>query len=103
MSDKSLSRLGIYKHVKYNPWKYSHAKLISGLWEIPLNSHYNDEASGGQCTYLDQCVFTYQSSDNILQWLKEDFLRYHTVREKGLIFPELGNTSLGLFMRLSDK
>ena len=54
--------------------------MIPGLWEIPLNSHYNNEASGGQCTYLDQCVFTYQSSENVLQWLKEDFLRYHTVR-----------------------
>ena len=58
----------------------SSTKMIPGLWEIPLNSHYNNEASGGQCTYLDQCVFTYQSSENVLQWLKEDFLRYHTVR-----------------------
>ena len=67
----------------YNPGNNCLAKLISGLWEIPLNSHQNNEASGGQCTYLDQCVFTYQSADNILQWLKEDFLRYHTVREVG--------------------
>jgi hypothetical protein len=50
----------------------------SGLWEIPLNSHYNEEASGGQCTYLDQCVFTYQSSDDVFQWLKEDFWRYQS-------------------------
>ena len=71
----------------YNPGNNCLAKLISGLWEIPLNSHYNNEASGGQCTYLDECVFTYQSPESILQWLKEDFLRYHTVREMRSIEP----------------
>ncbi len=56
------------------------SKAYPGVWEIPLNSHYNEEVSGGQCTYLDQCVFTYQTSDNVFQWLKEDFWRYLTVR-----------------------
>ena len=55
-------------------------KSFPGLWEIPLNSHYIEDKTGGQCSYLDQCVFTYQTPDDVFNWLKEDFLRHYEAR-----------------------
>ncbi len=50
-----------------------------GVWELPLNSHFNDDQTGGICTYLDQCVFTYQTEDTVFNWIKEDFNRHYEV------------------------
>nr|AQZ26778.1 chitin deacetylase 4 [Tigriopus japonicus] len=50
-------------------------KSFPGLWELPLNSHFVSDDTGGQCPFVDQCVFNYQSSNSVFEWLKEDFLR----------------------------
>jgi hypothetical protein len=52
-------------------------KAYPGLWEIPVNSHQVEDQTGGQCSYLDQCVFSHQSSDDVFAWLKEDFSRHY--------------------------
>ena len=52
-------------------------RQFPGMWEIPLNSHYVEGYLGGHCPYLDQCVFTHMDREDILAWLKEDFLRHY--------------------------
>ena len=51
-------------------------RSFPGLWEIPLNDHYVENEGGNICSFLDQCVFTYQSVNDIFTWLKTDFERY---------------------------
>jgi len=52
-------------------------KKYPGMWEIPLNSHHVEGFTAGHCPYLDQCVFTHMDTEDILDWLKEDFLRHY--------------------------
>ena len=48
-----------------------------------MNSHYADTLEGGFCPYLDQCVLTYLSEDEVLQWLKTDFHRHYDTNKYG--------------------
>ncbi|XP_023346591.1 uncharacterized protein LOC111715488 [Eurytemora carolleeae] len=57
------------------------SRQFPGLWEIPLNSHHVEGFVAGHCPYLDQCVFTNMDSDDIFEWLKEDFLRHYTTNK----------------------
>lgn len=50
-------------------------KSFPGVWEIPLNSHFVDGDGGGKCPFLDQCIFSFQTPDDVFEWLKEDFNR----------------------------
>lgn len=52
-------------------------KAFPGIWELPLNSHHVAEYGGGQCPYFDQCVFTHQTSDDVFEWMKKDFMRHY--------------------------
>ena len=56
-------------------------KSFPGVWEIPLNSHFNDGDAGGQCPFLDQCIFSFQTPQDVFEWLKGDFERSYLVRE----------------------
>ena len=89
--DSSVSTLQIEKPVW--PYTLDHkiphkckidscpVKAYPGMWEIPLNSHYVSDSTGGQCSYLDQCVFSYLTGDDVFEWLKEDFYRYYNVSQ----------------------
>ena len=50
-------------------------KQFPGIWEVPLNAHYVETYEGGHCPYLDQCVLHNHNSDEVFEWLKEDFNR----------------------------
>ncbi|CAG0887318.1 unnamed protein product [Darwinula stevensoni] len=52
-------------------------RMVAGIWELPLNAHYVSDYDGGHCPFLDQCVLFNHEPKDILQWLKEDFLRYY--------------------------
>ncbi|KAF5289124.1 hypothetical protein FQA39_LY15226 [Lamprigera yunnana] len=52
-------------------------KSFPGVWELPLNSHYIANFEGGHCPYLDQCVLHNHDSDEVFEWLQEDFSRYY--------------------------
>lgn len=54
-------------------------KSFPGIWEIPVNIHYVNDLGGGRCSYLDQCVFAHFTSDDVFDWLKEDFNRHYEV------------------------
>ena len=54
-------------------------KAYPGVWEIPVNLHYIEGLSAGQCSYLDQCVFALQGANDVFEWLKEDFRRHYDV------------------------
>jgi len=56
-------------------------RQFPGIWEIPLNSHHVEGFVSGHCPYLDQCVFTHQDSDDVYEWLKEDFLRHYNTNK----------------------
>ncbi|CAB4059446.1 unnamed protein product [Lepeophtheirus salmonis] len=62
-------------------------KAFPGLWEIPLNLHFVKEEGGGECPSLDQCIFTHQSSDDIFNWLKQDFERFYNQNRAPYTFP----------------
>lgn len=53
-----------------------------GFWEIPANLHFVSDQSGGQCSYMDQCVFAHFDEGDVFEWLKEDFNRYYRVSHK---------------------
>ena len=55
-------------------------KAYPGFWEIPLNLHNVEDQSGGSCSYLDQCIFSFFDDNDVFKWLKEDFLRFYEVR-----------------------
>lgn len=52
-------------------------KIFPGLWEVPLNEHFVESYEGGHCPYLDACVLHNLDSDEVLEWLQEDFSRYY--------------------------
>ena len=54
-------------------------KAYPGFWEIPTNLHYIEDQSGGACSYLDQCIFSFFDGDDVFHWLKEDFSRFYEV------------------------
>ena len=56
-------------------------KAYPGFWEIPLNLHYVEDQSGGACSYMDQCIFSFFDDNDVFRWLKEDFLRFYEVRK----------------------
>ena len=53
--------------------------------QVPLNSHFVEDGTGGQCSFLDQCVFAHQDKEDVFNWLKEDFLRHYNVRLVNII------------------
>jgi len=52
-------------------------KAFPGVWEIPVNLHYVEGLASGQCSYLDQCVFALLGSEDVFEWLQEDFRRHY--------------------------
>ena len=54
-------------------------KAFPGVWEIPVNLHYVQGLASGQCSYLDQCVFALLRSEDVFEWLQEDFRRHYDV------------------------
>jgi len=56
-------------------------RQFPGIWEIPMNSHHVEDFAGGHCPYLDQCVFSHMDTDDVFEWLKEDFLRYYSTNK----------------------
>jgi len=52
-------------------------RAFPGIWEFPLNSHYNEGFEGGYCPYMDQCVLHNLDAEDVFQWLQEDFSRYY--------------------------
>ncbi len=56
-------------------------KSFPGLWEIPVNIHHNPKEGGGQCSYMDQCVFALLGADDVFEWLKGDFARHYDVSQ----------------------
>lgn len=58
------------------------ARSFPGVWELPMNSHYQDNHyEGGFCPYLDQCVLSYLSEPELVEWLKKDFNRHYTTNK----------------------
>ena len=55
-----------------------------GYWEVPMNAHYVEKDL--HCTFLDECIFTFQSSENIFEWLQMDFRRHKKVINISLNF-----------------
>ncbi|XP_022646271.1 uncharacterized protein LOC111244018 isoform X1 [Varroa destructor] len=53
-------------------------KAFPGLWEMPLNTLHTEEGVGGHCVLADQCVFPSDDSEEIFEFLKENFLRHYT-------------------------
>ena len=51
-----------------------------GFWEIPANLHYNEDRSGGVCSYMDQCIFSHLDDEDVFEWLKKDFMRFYEVK-----------------------
>ena len=54
-------------------------KAYPGFWEIPANIHFIEDQSGGQCSYMDQCIFAHLDDEDVFRWLKEDFNRFYEV------------------------
>ena len=54
-------------------------QAFPGVWEIPVNLHYVEGLASGQCSYLDQCVFALLGSEDVFEWLQEDFRRHYDV------------------------
>lgn len=47
-----------------------------GVWEVPLNTLYSEDGTGGQCVLADQCVFP-EDEDTVFEFLLENFLRHY--------------------------
>lgn len=52
-------------------------KQFPGVWQVPINEHFVESLEGGHCPYLDQCVLHNLDSNEVLEWLQEDFSRYY--------------------------
>ncbi|GAB6024666.1 putative inactive cytidine deaminase 4 [Chamberlinius hualienensis] len=48
-----------------------------GIWELPINMLYSEDGEGGNCAFLDQCVFLYGDEETIFNWLMENFNRHY--------------------------
>jgi len=62
-------------------------KSFPGVWEIPVNLHYVSGLGSGQCSYLDQCVFALLGSDDVFEWLQEDFKRHYDTNRAPYALP----------------
>ncbi|XP_068632474.1 chitin deacetylase 1 [Battus philenor] len=62
-------------------------KSFPGLWEVPFNAHYVESFEGGHCPYLDQCVLHNHDSDEVLEWLQEDFNRHYEQNRAPYMMP----------------
>jgi len=62
-------------------------KAFPGVWEIPVNLHYVQGLLGGQCSYLDQCVFALLGSEDVFEWLQEDFRRHYDSNRAPYMIP----------------
>ncbi|KAG7306036.1 hypothetical protein JYU34_008607 [Plutella xylostella] len=62
-------------------------KTFPGLWEVPFNAHFIESYEGGHCPYLDQCVLHHHDSDDVLEWLQEDFNRYYEQNRAPYMMP----------------
>lgn len=58
-----------------------------GFWEIPANLHYNEDRSGGACSYMDQCIFSHLDDEDVFEWLKKDFLRFYESNRAPYLMP----------------
>jgi len=47
-----------------------HNISFSGVWELPLNSHYVETFEGGHCPYMDQCVLFNHDADQVSIYLE---------------------------------
>jgi len=62
-------------------------RSFPGVWEFPLNAHFIESFEGGHCPYMDQCVLFNHDSDNILEWLQEDFKRHYDQNRAPYMMP----------------
>jgi len=62
-------------------------RSFPGVWELPLNSHYVESFEGGHCPYMDQCVLFNHDSDQVLEWLQEDFRRHYNHNRAPYMMP----------------
>ncbi|XP_015915592.1 chitin deacetylase 7 [Parasteatoda tepidariorum] len=52
-------------------------RSFPGLWEIPLNTLFSEDGTGGMCTLADQCVFQENDDESVEQFLKDNFKRHY--------------------------
>lgn len=62
-------------------------RSFPGVWELPLNAHFVESFEGGHCPYMDQCVLFNHDSDQVLEWLQEDFNRHYTQNRAPYMMP----------------
>lgn len=62
-------------------------RRFPGVWEVPLNAHYIEGYEGGHCPYLDQCVLHNLDSEEVLEWLQEDFARHYEQNKAPYMMP----------------
>lgn len=55
-----------------------------GIWELPINMLYSEDGEGGNCAFLDQCVFLYSDAESIFNWLMENFERHYSTNRAPL-------------------
>lgn len=48
-----------------------------GLWEIPLNTLFSEDGTGGMCALADQCVFQEGDEESVEQFLEDNFNRHY--------------------------
>ncbi|XP_054719464.1 chitin deacetylase 8-like [Uloborus diversus] len=63
-------------------------RSFPGLWEIPLNTLFSEDGTGGMCTLADQCVFQENDDESVEQFLKDNFNRHYNTNRAplGLFF-----------------
>lgn len=62
-------------------------RSFQGVWELPLNAHHIESFEGGHCPYMDQCVLFNHDSDQVLEWLVEDFERHYKQNRAPYMMP----------------
>ncbi|KAG8196758.1 hypothetical protein JTE90_014491 [Oedothorax gibbosus] len=55
-----------------------------GLWEIPLNTLFSEDGTGGMCSLADQCVFHENDDESVQQFLEDNFNRHYNVNRAPL-------------------
>ncbi|XP_022254428.1 uncharacterized protein LOC106470136 [Limulus polyphemus] len=61
-----------------------------GIWEIPMNTLFMEDGTGGQCFLADQCVLP-NFEEDVFDFLMENFLRHY----------KTNRAPLGLFFRVN--
>ncbi|KAF8787200.1 chitin deacetylase 1-like [Argiope bruennichi] len=59
-------------------------RSFPGLWEIPLNTLFSNDGTGGMCSLADQCVFQENDDESVEQFLKDNFNRHYNVNRAPL-------------------